>query len=61
MYIDHNFSKYYIFFLSSLVSSSFPLTQGLKSFESGPLSPHYEAKQKVRENLWDMYFTDNGW
>ncbi|XP_019848868.1 PREDICTED: TBC1 domain family member 9B-like [Amphimedon queenslandica] len=37
-----------------------PLTEALKSFESGPLSPHYEAKQKVRENLWEMYFTDNG-
>lgn len=37
------------------------LTSALKIFDNGPLSPHYEAKQKVRENLWDMYFTDNGW
>ena len=46
--------------LSSSIATHPPLTEALKSFESGPLSPHYEAKQKVRENLWEMYFTDNG-
>jgi hypothetical protein len=38
-----------------------PLTSALKSYEVVPPSPHYEAKQTVKENLWEMYFSDNGW
>ncbi len=25
-----------------------------------PHSPHHEAKQKVKENMWEMSFTENG-
>lgn len=36
------------------------LEPALNHFEHSPLSPHNEAKQKIKENMWEMYFTDNG-
>ncbi len=30
------------------------------SMIDSPLSPHHEAKQKVKENMWEMSFTENG-
>lgn len=39
----------------------FQFSPALKDYDTSPLSPHHEAKQKVKENLWDIYFADNGW
>lgn len=39
----------------------FQFSPALKDYDTSPLSPHHDAKQKVKENLWDIYFADNGW
>ena len=38
----------------------FPLEAALQHFEVMPHSPHIEAKETIKENMWEMYFTDHG-
>ena len=32
----------------------------LSYLTSSPLSPHHEAKQRVKESIWDIHFSENG-
>lgn len=42
------------------VQQSFELDGAFLSDHDTPLSPHHETKEKVKENMWEMHFTENG-
>lgn len=44
----------------SVASAMYVSEPALQHYDTSLLSPHHEAKQKVKENIWEMHFADNG-
>ena len=45
---------------SPSVQCSVPLEQALSLLHPSPLTPRGETQEKVKEGIWDMYFSENG-
>ena len=56
----HTHTHTHILSPSSSTSHSFVPEPALLEGADTPLSPHHEAKQKVKENVWEMNFSENG-
>ena len=45
---------------SPSVHTSLSLEQALSHLHPSPLTPRGETQEKVKEDVWDMYFSENG-
>ena len=43
-----------------LPKQSFEVDGAFLSDHDTPLPPHYDTKEKIKEDVWEMHFTENG-